>query len=43
LQAPRKEVVLLEGGHLVPLLQPQVLLDALVTTVRPAAVQESQR
>ena len=39
LQAPKKEIVLLEGGHLIPFLQPQAFLDAMVEKVRPTAAQ----
>jgi pimeloyl-ACP methyl ester carboxylesterase len=39
LKAPRKEIVLFEGGHLVPMLQPDTFLKALVDKVRPLAVR----
>jgi len=38
LKAPRKEIVLFDGGHLVPMLQSQTFLKALVDKVRPLAV-----
>ena len=41
LKAPRKETVLFDGGHLVPMLQSDAFLKALVDKVRPLAVRQS--
>jgi len=39
LKAPAKEIVLFDGGHLVPMLQPETFLNALVDKVRPLALR----
>jgi Predicted hydrolases or acyltransferases (alpha/beta hydrolase superfamily) len=42
LKAPVKEVVVLDGGHMVAMLQSQAFLKALVDKVRPWAVRTTQ-
>jgi pimeloyl-ACP methyl ester carboxylesterase len=42
LKAPVKEVVVLDGGHMVAMLQSQVFWKALVEKVRPWAVKTTQ-
>jgi hypothetical protein len=42
LKAPVKEVVVLDGGHMVAMLQSQAFLKALVDEVRPWAVRTTQ-
>jgi pimeloyl-ACP methyl ester carboxylesterase len=42
LKAPVKEVVVLDGGHMVAMLQSQAFLKALVEKVRPIAIATSR-